>query len=45
MVLQIGYITVDGKDYPVLMSADGLYRITETGEAIKIYVSKSEIHN
>ena len=44
MILQVGYITMDGKDYPVFISADGYYRMTETLELVKIYVRRSEIH-
>ena len=44
MIFQIGYITIDGKDYPVFMSADGYYRLNDKLELEKIYVSRSEIH-
>lgn len=44
MVIHIGFITVNGKDYPVFLTADGMYRMTETGGTEKIYVSRSEIH-
>ena len=45
MVFQIGYITIDGKDYPVFLTGNGMYRMTETGATEKIYVKRSEIHN
>lgn len=44
MVFFVGYITVNGKDYPVFRTSDGLYRVTETGDTEKIYVSMSEVH-
>ena len=44
MILQIGYITIDEKDYPVFLSADGYYRLTDKLELVKIYASRSEIH-
>ena len=43
MVFQIGFITVNGKDYPVFLSADGMYRMTETGGTEKIYVSREAV--
>ena len=45
VIFQIGYITIDGKDYPVFLTVAGMYRMTETGATEKIYVSRSEIHN
>jgi len=44
MVFQIGYITIDGKEYPVLATSQGLYRITEELKTEKIYVDMSRIH-
>lgn len=44
MIFQIGYITIDGKDYPVFMSANGYYCLNDKLELVKIYVSRSEIH-
>ena len=44
VIFQIGYITIDGKDYPVFLTGDGMYRMTETGATEKIYVKRSEIH-
>lgn len=45
MILQIGYITINGKDYPVFLTGNGMYRMTETGTTEKIYVKRSEIHD
>lgn len=44
MVIFIGYITIDNKNYPVFLTAGGMYRMTETGGTEKIYVKRSEIH-
>lgn len=44
MIFQIGYITIDGKDYPVFLTSAGMFRMTETGAIEEIYVSRSEIH-